>query len=65
MIQPDVTKRVAGLARWGVLATVFVCFGHAAGQWVREETLPVQPGYFGGSVAISGDVAHCRRGAGG
>ncbi|MHC5008269.1 MAG: hypothetical protein ACYTGF_13025, partial [Planctomycetota bacterium] len=57
MIQPDVTKRVAGPARWGVLAAVLAFSGHAPGQWVLDETLPVQPGLFGSSVAISGDVA--------
>jgi hypothetical protein len=57
MIEADVTKRVAGMARWGVIAAVFVFSGLVNGQWVLEEDLPVQPGLFGSSVAVSGDVA--------
>jgi hypothetical protein len=57
MIHPDIRNRVAGVARGGMVATALVVAGHAAGQWVLEDELLGPPGYFGGSVAISGDVA--------
>jgi hypothetical protein len=57
MNQRIVTKRVTGVARWGLVASVFVLCGHAAGQWIYEQDLPGPLGYFGGSAAISGDVA--------
>jgi hypothetical protein len=47
----------AGPATSGALLAALALGAHAVGQWVEEEDLPPHPGYFGGAVAVSGDIA--------